>query len=309
MNKINIKQISTEARNPHTLDIDQLSVKEILEKINDEDQTVAPSVRQAIFQITPLVEKVVASFNEGGRLIYVGAGTSGRIGVLDASECPPTFGVDPEMVKGIIAGGNEALVSAKEKVEDSRDLAIVDLKALQLTAKDVVVGLAASGRTPYVLSAIEYAKQVGAATGCITTSLNTPLASIVQYPIEVYTKAEVITGSTRMKSGTAQKLVCNMITTTAMIKLGKVYQNLMVDLKATNEKLMARSLAIIKEITGYSDEDAQKALQKYQSIKGVILSYLTKIEDSEEINKLLLDYKGNIREILNNLGDKYVSRI
>ncbi len=305
MAEINIKQITTENRNPSTMNIDTLSTNQILEKINDEDQKVAPAVRKAIDQIVPLVDQVVASFNQGGRLIYLGAGTSGRIGVLDASECPPTFGVDHNMVIGVIAGGKEALYKAVEGAEDDKTLAITDLKKIKLTKNDVVIGIAASGRTPYVIAGIEYAKSIHAKTGCITTSINSVLASIVDFPIVAYTGAEAITGSTRMKSGTAQKLICNMISTASMIKMGKVYQNLMVDVLATNEKLVARSIGIIKEITGYSDGEAKIKLQKYQTIKGVIVSYLMKLEDKSVVDALLKKYKGNINQILQlEKGDK-----
>lgn len=301
-NKIEIKNISTEARNQDTLDIDRVSTEEILIKINNEDQKVALAVKEAIPMITKAVDIIVESFQKGGRLIYLGAGTSGRIGVLDASECPPTFGVSPEMVKGIIAGGNVALVKAIEGAEDQSALGVNDLKENNITKNDVIVGLAASGRTPYVLGAITYAKEIGAKTIGITTSKNTLLSSLVDYPIVACTGAEAITGSTRMKSGTAQKLICNMLTTASMIKMGKVYQNLMVDVKATNEKLVARSINIIQEVTSYSEKEAKESLLKYQTIKGVILAHLTKIEDPKIINDLLAQYHGNINLILKERG-------
>lgn len=298
---VNIKNISTEKRNPNTMDIDCLSTIEILKKINNEDKTVSAAVEKAIPQINFLVEEVIESFKKKGRLIYIGAGTSGRIGVLDASECPPTFGVDSNMVIGIIAGGETALTTAVEKAEDSEEMGKADLQKINLNKNDVVVGIAASGRTPYVIGAIRYAKEIGAVTGCITTSSGSILADAVDFPIEAITGPEAITGSTRMKSGTAQKLVCNMITTTSMIRLGKVYQNLMIDLRATNDKLVSRMLSIIKEVTGYEKEEATEKLNKYQTVKGVILSYLTNIEDEEKIKKLLDENDGNIHQAIESL--------
>ncbi len=299
---VNLKKISTETRNCNTMNIDKLSSFEILKKINNEDKTVANCVEKAIPQINFLVEEVISAFKKNGRLIYIGAGTSGRIGVLDASECPPTYGVDSNMVIGIIAGGKDALINAVEGAEDSKDLAVEDLKNIKLTKNDVVVGIAASGRTPYVLGAIEYAKIVGAITGCITTSSGTILADIVDFPIEAITGPEPITGSTRMKSGTAQKMICNMITTTAMIRLGKVYENLMIDLKATNQKLISRMISIIKEVTGYDDDVAKEKLKQYKNVKSVILSYLTNITDPDEISKLLEKNDGNIQQVISEIN-------
>ena len=288
MSEINIKQITTESRNQNTMDIDKVSTMEILQKINAEDKKVPLAVERALPQIKLLVDRIVEAFENKGRLIYIGAGTSGRIGVLDASECPPTFGVDQNMVIGLIAGGKQALVKAVEQAEDSKVLAVDDLKEIHLSELDVVVGIAASGRTPYVIGGIEYAQSIGASCGCITTSRESILAKMVDFPIEVITGAEAITGSTRMKSGTAQKLVCNMLTTASMIKLGKVYQNLMVDLKATNEKLVARSIAIICETTDYNKEEATKLFYEYHDVKAVILSYLLDMKDKEKIMRIYL---------------------
>ncbi len=293
---IELKKISTEARNPNTLDIDLLETKDILKKINDEDKKVAYAVEEKIDQITKVVDEVYNSFLKGGRLIYLGAGTSGRIGIVDSVECPPTFGVDYDMVQCLMAGGRDAFVKAKEGAEDDANLAGVDLANIKLTKNDFVIGIAASGRTPYVIGGIEYAKKVGCLTGCITTSQNTILASLVDYPIEVITGAEVITGSTRMKSGTAQKMVCNMISTSAMIKMGKVYSNLMIDVKTTNEKLVVRGLNIIKEITGYSDEVAKEKLKEFGTIKNIIFNYFTKENDVAVIEEYLKRSLGNIRK-------------
>lgn len=305
MSEINIKQITTESRNQNTMDIDRLSTIEILKKINTEDKKVPLAVEKALPQIKLLVDRIVEAFENNGRLIYIGAGTSGRIGVLDASECPPTFGVDQNMVIGLIAGGKQALVKAVEKAEDSKELSVEDLKSINLSKQDVVVGIAASGRTPYVIGGIEYAKNVGASCGCITTSKESILAKMVDFPVEVITGAEAIIGSTRMKSGTAQKLVCNMLSTASMIKLGKVYQNLMVDLKATNEKLVARSIAIICETTDYSKEEATQLFNEYHDVKAVILSYLLDTKDKKKIAMLLKKYNRNINKILKeNMGNK-----
>lgn len=298
---VNLKKISTESRNPNTMDIDRVSTLEVLQKINNEDKTVPLAVEKALPQISMLVDAIVDAFKAGGRLIYMGAGTSGRLGVLDASECPPTFGVSSNMVIGLIAGGNNALVNAVEGAEDNREFAVNDLKNINLNKEDIVVGIAASGRTPYVLSGCEYARSVGCITGCITTAAGSVLADSVDYPVEAVTGAEALTGSTRMKSGTAQKLVCNMLTTAAMIKMGKVYQNLMVHMVPTNEKLISRAVSIIMEVTDYSYEEAYNNLQKFSSIKAVIVSYLTKLDDVNEVNILLNKYDGNINQILENI--------
>lgn len=264
---VDVKKISTESRNQNTKNIDLLTTKEMLQKINDEDKTVAYAVEKAIDNIAKVVDKVVEQIENGGRLIYIGAGTSGRLGVLDAAECPPTYGVSTDTVIGLMAGGMKATTFAVEGAEDRKDLAVQDLENVKLTKNDVVIGIAASGRTPYVIGGIEYAKKVGAFTSCITTSAGSILASMVDVPIEAVTGAEVINGSTRMKSGTAQKLICNMISTTTFIKLGKVYENMMIDLQATNEKLVARALNIIVELTGYTKEEANDKLNEYKTVK------------------------------------------
>lgn len=296
---VNLKAITTESRNPNTMDIDLLSTKEIIEKINHEDKTIAFQVEKAIPQIACVVDMVVESFEKEGRLIYMGAGTSGRIGILDAVECPPTFGVHQDMVICLMAGGMKAMTVAVEGAEDSKEMAINDLKAINANANDIVIGIAASGRTPYVLGGVEYAQSLGIKTACITTSVNSILAQTVDYPIEAITGPEPITGSTRMKSGTAQKMICNMITTTSMIKLGKVYENLMIDVQATNLKLVSRSLKIITDITNYNELEARKALKKYQTIKRVIFNYLTGIDDLTLIDNFLNESNGHLRKAVN----------
>ena len=292
------KKITTEGNNNSTKDIDLLSTKEMLLKINDEDLGVACAVREAIDQITKVVDEIVDCFMHDGRLIYMGAGTSGRIGILDSVECPPTYGVSNDMVMCLMAGGDNAFVKAVEGAEDSKTLAVEDLKNINLQANDIVIGIAASGRTPYVIGGIEYAKEVGAKTACITTSKGSVLASIVDYPIEAVTGQEVISGSTRMKSGTAQKLICNMLSTGSMIKMGKVYGNYMIDVMATNEKLVARSYGIVSEITGCTQEEAKEKIEKYGTIKKALIAYFTGCEDLEVIEDALHCVKGNIRNAI-----------
>lgn len=247
--EINLNGLVTENRNINTMDIDKISTVEMLEKINNEDKNVPLAVKKEIPQIAELIEKAVERMRKGGRIIYIGAGTSGRLGVLDASECPPTYGVEPELVQGVIAGGEEAMFKAKEGAEDSEELAVLDLKERNLNKKDIVIGIAASGRTPYVIGALKFAKENGALTASISCNKNSPIAKEADIEIAPVVGAEVVTGSTRMKSGTAQKLVLNMISTGVMIKLGKVYENLMVDVKATNAKLVERSKKIVMEAT------------------------------------------------------------
>ena len=296
------KKITTEGNNISTKDIDLLETKEMLLKINDEDLCVASAVREAIDQITVVVDKIVESFMNDGRLIYMGAGTSGRIGILDSVECPPTYGVPSDMVMCLMAGGENAFVKAVEGAEDSKTLAVEDLKRINLQANDIVVGIAASGRTPYVIGGIEYAKEVGAKTACITTSKGSVLANLVNYPIEAVTGQEVISGSTRMKSGTAQKIICNMLSTGSMIKMGKVYGNYMIDVMATNEKLVARSYGIVSEITGCSLEEAKEKIDTFGSIKKALISYFTGCTDLNKIELVLKEVKGNIRNAIKLLG-------
>ena len=295
---VDLNKLKTEGRNPNTMDIDTLDTLSILKKINDEDKTVAFAVEKEISHISCLVDNLVESFLNNGRLIYMGAGTSGRVGIIDAVECHPTFGVSFEMVQCLMAGGKDAFIQAVEGAEDNKELAKTDLEKIGLNSHDFVIGLAASGRTPYVIGGIEYAKKIGAKTGCVVTTPNSIIASMVDYPICVETKEEVITGSTRMKAGTAQKMVCNMITTTSMIKLGKVYENLMVDVLPTNEKLVFRSYKIISEATGLSTDDAMIKLNEYKSIKKVIFSELSGIKDIKKINYYLDKNNGHIRNAL-----------
>lgn len=259
---MNFGNLTTEKRNPASANIDKCSTLEMVKIINDEDKKVALAVEKVLPQIASAVDLIAQKISSGGRLFYIGAGTSGRLGVLDASECPPTFGVEAELVQGIIAGGNFALTNAVEGAEDDTSAATVDLDARNFSAADVLVGIAASGRTPYVLSAVEYAKKIGASTVGISCVENSALAKVVDIAITPITGAEVITGSTRLKAGTATKLVLNTLTTGAMIRLGKVYGNLMVDVRATNDKLRDRARRIVVAATGCTDAQAAASLEK-----------------------------------------------
>lgn len=283
MNLLNtLAQLITEQRNPHTMNIDTLSALEIVQKMNDEDQKVALAVRENLPQIALAVEKIVHAFQKGGRLVYIGAGTSGRLGVLDASECPPTFGVPAEMVVGIIAGGERALRHPIEGAEDNKEAGVLDLQAVNFTEKDVLVGIAASGRTPYVIGALEYANTLGATTVSIASNPNSTMSQIAQIAIETLVGAEALTGSSRLKSGTAQKLVLNMLTTTSMILIGKCYQNLMVDVQASNEKLKARAVRIVMQATECEREIAEQVLAETAgNVKLAIMMILANLNKTE----------------------------
>lgn len=271
-------QLVTEQRNENTRNIDKLDTSNILKLINEEDKKVAYCVEKAIPDISKAVEFVVESFNKGGRLIYVGAGTSGRLAIADASECHPTFGVPFDMVMGIIAGGDKAIRTPVENIEDNEEQGRIDIKSLNCCEKDVVMGIAASGRTPYVIGALKEARELGAKTISLANNPNSEIGRIADCKIEIITGPEVIMGSTRMKAGTSQKMVLNMITTTAMIRIGKVYSNLMVDMRPTNEKLLDRALRLIMQATGTTREVAEKYLNKANnSIKEAI----TMIEEQE----------------------------
>ncbi len=252
---------TTEQLNPNTSNIDQLTTLEALRVMNAEDRKVAEAVERALPAIAQAVDGIAERLARGGRLIYVGTGTSGRLGVLDAAECPPTFGVSPELVQGLIAGGYEACHKAVEASEDDQAAGATDLQARKLTANDVVVGIAASGRTPYTIGAVEYARGIGALTACITCNENTALAAAVDIPIEAIVGPEVIAGSTRLKSGTAQKLVCNMLSTMTMVRLGYVTGNRMTNLKTSNIKLRQRATGLVMNECGLNEAQAQAALE------------------------------------------------
>jgi len=251
-------------------DLDQMSVNEILNSINREDQTVPNAVQKVIPQIEALIEEIVLRMKKGGRLFYIGAGTSGRLGVVDASECPPTFGVPFDLVVGIIAGGDTAIRKAVENAEDNWTQAWIDLAPYNLTENDTLIGLAASGRTPYVIGGLNEARKAGLLTGCVVCNNGSPIAEACQFPIEVVVGPEFLTGSTRMKSGTAQKLVLNMISTSVMIRLGKVKGNKMVDMQMTNEKLVNRAIHMIIDELGVSPDEAESLLDQYGSVRGAI---------------------------------------
>lgn len=293
-----LNQLVTESRNPRSAEIDRLSTVEVLSVINQEDQTVAEVVATQIPMIAQAVDQIVAAFRQGGRLLYLGAGTSGRLGILDASECPPTYGTDPQQVVGLIAGGQRAVFSAVENAEDNRAAAIEDLQYIQLNSHDVLVGIAASGRTPYVLSGIEYAARLGCTTVGIACNPDSPLLQQAQIPICLAVGAEVVTGSSRMKAGTAQKLVLNMLTTASMIRSGKVYGNLMVDVQASNEKLVERQKNIVMQATDCQREQAEQALAECGNhCKTAILMILADLP-SIEAKQLLQRHNGFIREAL-----------
>lgn len=269
------------------MDIDLLSSQEIVERLNQQDKQVPLAVEAELPQIAQAVDKITAAFKQGGRLIYLGAGTSGRLGVLDASECPPTFGVSDQMVIGLIAGGKEAMFTAQEGAEDNATLGEHDLQQIDFSSKDVLVGIAASGRTPYVIGALEYANDLGATTIALSCNPDSPIAEIAQIAISPVVGPEALTGSTRLKSGTAQKLVLNMLTTASMIRLGKSYQNLMVDVRATNRKLIARAVRIVMQATDCQREEAEALLKEsHNNAKLAILMHLTGMNYEQATAKL-----------------------
>jgi len=290
-----LSTLITEQRNPNSMHVDSLSALEIVQLMNDEDKQVPLAIEKCLPQIAQAVECIVAAFQQGGRLVYIGAGTSGRLGVLDASECPPTFGVSPEMVKGIIAGGERALRHPIEGAEDSKSQAVVDLQTIHFSSKDVLVGIAASGRTPYVIGALEYAKSLGSVTASIASNPNSAMANIVDIAIDTVVGPEVLTGSSRLKSGTAQKLVLNMLTTASMILMGKCYQNLMVDVQASNEKLKARAIRIVMQATDCDKALAEETLkQADQNAKLAIMMILSGL-DRAQAETLLEKYQGKLQ--------------
>ncbi|WP_029686486.1 N-acetylmuramic acid 6-phosphate etherase [Tatumella saanichensis] len=295
---LNLNTLLTEGRNPASDAIDQLTTGEMLAVINREDQKVAPAVQAILPQITLAVDKIVAAFAEGGRLIYCGAGTSGRLGILDASECPPTFGTDPQQVIGLIAGGHRAILQAVENAEDNRQQGADDLQAIGFSDKDVVVGIAASGRTPYVLGALAFARQCGATTVALSCNPDSEMVAQADIALTPVVGAEVVTGSSRMKAGTAQKLVLNMLSTGAMIRSGKVFGNLMVDVEATNAKLILRQQNIVMQATDCSPQRAQQALAACnRHCKTAIVMLLAEL-DAGQAAELLKQHHGFIRPAL-----------
>lgn len=294
-------QLHTEGRNPDTFSLDEMSVNEIAERMNEEDATVIQAIRDQLPAIEQLIAVVIKQLKEGGRLFYVGAGTSGRLGVLDAAECVPTFNTPPEKIQGLIAGGNQAILQAVEGAEDSLELGEEELREKQLSSSDMVIGIAASGRTPYVIGALSYANEVGAQTGSISNNPSSKISEKANYPIEIVTGPEVLTGSTRLKAGTAQKLVLNMISTIAMVHLGKVYENLMVDVQPTNSKLVDRSKRMIMEVTGVSYEEAGEYLDYSEGSVKLAIVQLLSGASLKESKETLEQNGGKVREALEKL--------
>lgn len=293
-----IENLVTETRNPRTMDIDAKSTTEILQLINAEDSAIPAIIAGEISYIAQATDLVVEVLNSGGRLIYIGAGTSGRLGVLDASECPPTYGTDPEMIQGLIAGGYKALLRSQEGAEDVFEDGQKNLEEIGFNSKDVVFGIAASRRTPYVLGALDYAKTIGAKTIYLTCNPRNEVSIDVDVLICPVVGPEVVMGSTRMKAGTATKLILNMITTTAMIRMGKVYENLMVDLRMTSKKLEERSKRIVMMVGGVSYETAAELLEKADGhVKTALVMALANV-DAEEARMRIENAEGLIRKAI-----------
>ena len=291
-------KFTTETRNPNTQDLDMMSSLEIVTIMNQEDKKVPLAIEKILPQIATLVDMIAEAFEQGGRLIYIGAGTSGRLGVLDASECPPTFGVSSKQVVGLIAGGDYALRHAVEGAEDSKELGIQDLKDCGLRKEDVVVGIAASGRTPYVLGGLAYAKQVGCITAAVSCNKDSEISQVADIGIEAEVGSEVLTGSTRLKAGTAQKMILNMITTASMVRTGKAYQNLMVNVIQTNEKLRVRAENIVMDSTGVNREEARSVIEQASgNVKLAVTMILTQTNGEDAAN-LLEQAKGHVREAI-----------
>ncbi|WP_264290090.1 N-acetylmuramic acid 6-phosphate etherase [Duffyella gerundensis] len=296
--KIDLSALTTEGRNAASTDIDRLSTLEMLTVINQEDKKVALAVEAILPAIARTVDAIVAAFAQGGRLIYCGAGTSGRLGILDASECPPTFGTPRSQVVGLIAGGHQAILQAVENAEDNQQQGAQDLIDIGFSRHDVLVGIAASGRTPYVLGALEHANATGAVTAALSCNPHSPMAQLAQIALTPVVGPEVITGSSRMKAGTAQKLVLNMLTTGAMIRSGKVYGNLMVDVEATNQKLVQRQIDIVMQASDCSADEARAALDACGGhCKTAILMRLADL-NAAAAQALLAAHKGFIRQAL-----------
>ncbi|KAA8785674.1 N-acetylmuramic acid 6-phosphate etherase [Paenibacillus sp. 4624] len=297
-----LNSLVTEQPNPQTDDMDQLPSAEIMELINREDRRIAELIQPLIPVIAQAADRIVASFQSGGRLFYVGAGTSGRLGILDASECPPTYGTPPSMVQGIIAGGFRAIKDPVEGAEDSEEAGETDLKQHELRVNDVVVGIAASGRTPYVLGAMNYARQLGAVVIGVSNNADTPMSILSDVSIEAVMGPEVVMGSTRMKAGTAQKMILNMLTTTAMIRLGKVYRNFMVDLNPSNEKLVHRAKRMIQLATGAQENEIEQAFTAANGhVKTAIVMLMADV-DAAEAGRRLENADGFVRHAIAGSG-------
>ncbi len=294
-------KLLTEQTNPNTKDLDRRSTLEIVTLINREDKKVAEAIQLVLPQIAQAIDMIVARLENDGRLFYVGTGTSGRLGVLDASECPPTFGVAPELVQGIIAGGDTALRSAVEGAEDDLHRAAIDLHTIGVSSKDAIVGISANGNTPYTLGALEFGQELGAATIAITCNEGSQMTQIADVSIIPVVGAEVIAGSSRMKAGTAQKMILNMLSTGTMIRLGLVYGNLMSNLKATNEKLRRRARAILAEETGLSDDEAAEAFAASGDDLKLALLMIRANLSRETAEATLAKFNGSVRRALDSL--------
>jgi len=300
-----LEKLNTESRNIKSMKLDELSIFEILQLMNEEDQNVPKAVARELNQIEKVIKETVKCLKNNGRLIYLGAGTSGRLGVLDAAECPPTFGVDSSLVVGLIAGGEKAFINAVEGAEDSVDFGMADLENIQLQKNDMVIGIAASGRTPYVIGGLKYARSIGASTASISCNKNSIISQYSDIVIEVDTKAEVLTGSTRLKAGTAQKNILNMISTVSMICMGKAYSNLMVDMLATNYKLEKRSIRMILEVLDITEEEASLLLKESNwNVKTAIFMGMTSL-DKEASVTLLEQANGKLKVALDNYHKAY----
>lgn len=295
---LNLKEMATETRNPRTMNLDEMTPLEIVTAMNQEDQEVPLAIREVLPQIAKAVSVIEQAFLAGGRLFYMGAGTSGRLGVLDASECPPTFGVDPGMVVGLIAGGERAFTKAVEGAEDSRELGREDLMEYGLNAKDVVVGIAASGRTPYVLGGLEYARESGCYTIAIACNRGSAIGQAAELAIEVQPGPEVLTGSTRLKAGTVQKLILNMLSTASMVRIGKAYKNLMVDVVQSNEKLRKRAENIVMDATGVERELARKTIDEADGKVKTAITMILADCDAKTAAELLEKANGHVRDAI-----------
>ncbi|WP_323705561.1 N-acetylmuramic acid 6-phosphate etherase [Mammaliicoccus sciuri] len=284
---MDISRLTTESRNEHSSKLDTLTPEQFVDVMNNEDQKVAHFIKEENHAIAQLITQVINGLNNGGRLIYMGAGTSGRLGVLDAAECVPTFGVTPDVVVGLIAGGPSAMTVAVEGAEDDESLGEQDLRDLNINEHDTVIGIAASGRTPYVIGGLRYAQSINVPTGCVTCNKASEVGKHADYPVQVDVGPEVLTGSTRLKAGTAQKLILNMISTGAMVGIGKVYENLMIDVKATNKKLKQRAVNMIQEVLQTTDEDSVKLFkQSDEQVKVAIVMGMHGISKEEALERL-----------------------
>ncbi|UXU84218.1 N-acetylmuramic acid 6-phosphate etherase [Mammaliicoccus sciuri] len=284
---MDISRLTTESRNEHSSKLDTLTPEQFVDVMNNEDQKVAHLIKEENHAIAQLITQVIKGLNNGGRLIYMGAGTSGRLGVLDAAECVPTFGVTPDVVVGLIAGGPSAMTVAVEGAEDDESLGEQDLRDLHINEHDTVIGIAASGRTPYVIGGLRYAQSINVPTGCVTCNKASEVGKHADYPVQVDVGPEVLTGSTRLKAGTAQKLILNMISTGAMVGIGKVYENLMIDVKPTNKKLKQRAVNMIQEVLQTTDEDSEKLFkQSDEQVKVAIVMGMHGISKEEALERL-----------------------